>query len=714
MSALFSHNYNNFYFQNYFASPKQKKKHYYDREFLRQQSLFPSLYPFGGFPTTYYHQFDCSNMNTEPIRNINQPNGQYRYKQYMSDTGTIQNSYWQQQVNTAPLPMYTRSLPFDCINNTLYPYEKGTQFKPYTTHFGVDTKNLGATGNLDSGYSTRLAYGAGSNSYFSNTSGNIDLTPKIRVIFMPTASLSFQQSYAGPLCMPPFLFNRMSRPFCSLPLPPPLPDISSLPVAPAIQQMVTQQYANPIAVIPFTPNWQLSQPMMSNYSQLQDMQKQPMMSMPNLQSFQFVVQPYITPTLRSGGIPLLPTDSSTLPRFSNLISSIPQYSTSNYFSICRACPPGPPLLNIPVTDHHWIHHCSACHRVPADSTKPNIRPTNGRITSLLRRPMVLQNVDSPRIQRQQQKYPHINASVTMRPWLHNMPLLSPDTVINSDKSFRKSRLSQAFYYSQNYTIQPSRVARATRRSVTVTTISDNRSQTNKDSSKKQQQQHKSNIDNNTTQLQDNSNDSQTTSYLSASDTKGSSASDTKGSSASLTQSLCNSSTASDYEKSDTTSCKTQQSVSQKKLSVEAHNASHFYDFQPCDLLAVYHSIGHIKSDDEDSISLSNSSVSSNVSIHEEYNQNNPPSPTNFQVMKQEEEESKQEEEKSLNALSPIPFQFEEPTDRTTSLREFLTKSPSTISSASFDTVFSIIDDDLDSFSITSTTKDDTYEENEAV
>ena len=82
--------------------------------------------------------------------------------------------------------------------------------------------------------------------------------------------------------MPPFLYNRISQPFSSFPLPPPLPQIGSLPLTPAVQQMVVQRYSNPIAVLSFPPSWQMPQMMMPSYSSVPQQYVPPVSAIPAL------------------------------------------------------------------------------------------------------------------------------------------------------------------------------------------------------------------------------------------------------------------------------------------------------------------------------------------------------------------------------------------------------------------------------------------------
>jgi hypothetical protein len=275
--------------------------------------------------------------------------------------------------------------------------------------------------------------------------------------------------------MPPFLYNRMSQPLCSFPLPPPLPQLGSLPISPAIQQMVMQRYSNPVAVLPFNSNWQIPQQMMSGYPQaLQQQYQQPMMpmsgfqslppappsymppppmpvcqslppapqsyippSMPAFQSFPPVPQPYssLPPTIPNNLNMLAPPQLQAPLPDTYAAPFVSQYPNSDYPSLCRACPPAPPPLSIPVTGHCWVQHCSACHHVPIPVSNPNARPSGGRITPLLRHPTVPQYVPNQAIQ--QQQYPHTNAPVMMRPWLRKTPPLPPGAFVISDEYISK-------------------------------------------------------------------------------------------------------------------------------------------------------------------------------------------------------------------------------------------------------------------------------------
>jgi hypothetical protein len=200
--------------------------------------------------------------------------------------------------------------------------------------------------------------------------------------------------------MPPFLFNRMSNGVCALPFPPPLPQISSLPLAPAVQQIVMDRYTNPFAVLPFTPLMPVSA---FAFAPQQDL-------------FNRAVFPPAT--------------------YFDAKPPIPQQAHNHDPSICRACPPAPPELNIPVSKYHWIQHCSACRCTPNSSFHSNVRPTRGRITPLL----------GPSISSDQSigsnQYPHVNSSHIQPPWTSKIPPLPPGAIVVADHYLTRNQGDQ--------------------------------------------------------------------------------------------------------------------------------------------------------------------------------------------------------------------------------------------------------------------------------
>lgn len=205
--------------------------------------------------------------------------------------------------------------------------------------------------------------------------------------------------------MPPFLFNRMSDGVCALPIPPPLPQITSLPLTPAVQQIVMDRYTNPFAVLPLTPPMPVSA-----------FAPAPQQDLFNQAAFP------------------PPTHFDATP-------PIPQHSHSHDPNICRACPPAPPELNIPVSKYNWIQHCSACRCTPNSSFHSNVRPTRGRITPLLG-PLITpdRSVGSHR-------YPHVNSSHIQPPWSTKLPTLPPGAIVVADYYLTRNQFNR--YYSPN-------------------------------------------------------------------------------------------------------------------------------------------------------------------------------------------------------------------------------------------------------------------------
>jgi hypothetical protein len=416
----------------------------------------------------------------------------------------------------------------------------------------------------------------------------------------------------------------MSQPLCSLPLPPPLPQIGSLPLTPIVQQMVMQQYASPVTVFPFTPNWQISQPMISSNPQVLQEQQQLIMPAFALPPPQSIPQSDIPSTLMSNSIPVLPSNASPFLLPSNPIPSAAQYSNSDYPSTCRACIPAPPPLNISVTGHCWIQHCCACHHVPADAASPNIRPTNGRATPLLRHPTVPQYAYNPPIQ--QQQYPHINTSVTTRPWFHEMPPLPPGAVIISDQYIPTQNFAKPYHFSQKYAIQHPSVSNSSSRSISTNNTNKNKRNKTRSGTKihKKYKADKS-------QSKSKSNSITLLPYSGASNTHHSSTS-------SSSCSLCNALDANEYQKSNINSHNNQQNFVRKQVSAEARNINLCYNYQTPDLAAVYQNNLYLKSSDSDSTSLSNSTPSPNSFITKESNDGRSPTSICLTSIKEEEEE----------------------------------------------------------------------------
>jgi len=494
--------------------------------------------------------------------------------------------------------------------------------------------------------------------------------------------------------MPPFLYNRISQPLCSFPLPPPLPQIGSLPLTPAVQQMIMQRYSNPIAVLPFNSNWQVPQMMMPSYPLASQQQQQSILPATAFQSFPPGPQSYIPPPPPppiSANIPVLSPPSLQLPLSNaNAVPSSPQYSYSGYPSMCRACPPAPPPLNIPVTGHCWVQHCCACHQVPTPISNPNIRPGGGRITPLLRHPTVPQYVPE-QINEQQQQYHHANAPVMMRPWLRKTPPLPPGGVLISDEYIDRNSSDSRYDYPPRQHRQHKRSSDTKRRSTTVTSrttsaksptvIKNNRSvspgRVNKNNS-------------NSTEHQGPLKSKSTTSTSSSSTS-------TSGLSA-------------EYNKITLHAPKTKQNTLPPQLNRESRNINLQYQYQTQELPTVYLLNRYLKSTSEASTLASSVETRSDYSssVVKEHSPILSPSSDSNSIKKEPNLEKEDE-----NLLRP-PSQPNKPKERLIIIREFRSNSPSILSTISSSMAFSIIDKDEDALSTTSTIKANKLEEDDAL
>lgn len=590
--------------------------------------------------------------------------------------------------------------------------------------------------------------------------------------------------------MPPFLYNRISQPLCSFPLPPPLPQIGSLPLTPAVQQMVVQRYSNPIAVLPFSPNWQMPQMAMSAFSQVSSYQQQAMIPMASFQpvsaapsmpvlpsflsapqyfsppsaptlslpalpaapqsyipystpalsfpalppssqsyipssalavsfsAFQPAPQSYIPPSAPALSLPALPPapqsqlpsaqyyfPSSTVPASMNVpsppsyeqqsqntnnIQTTSQYFNGGYPSICRACPPAPPPLNIPVTGHCWVQHCSACHHVPTPITNPNARPSGGRITPLLRHPTVPQYVPEQTMEQQQQYY-QSTAPVLMRPWLRKTPPLPPGAILISDEYIDKKdtfkydhpqRPSRRHKRSSHHKYRSTTVTSKSTTNPSPTVIKDSRSvsprRTNKSNDSLNQRQGP---------VKSNSMISKTSS-------------DTSSSGLSF-----------EYRKVTILSSKNgEKKVLPQQLAGEARNINLKYNYQPQELPSVYLLNRYLNSSSEASTSSPNPSRVSDCSpsLIKEHSQTSLMS-SNVDLVK-EKSISENEDEK----FSRPPSQLKHPKERVLIIRELMSSSPSTMSTVSSNMEFCVITQEKDSISTNNPLKLAKVEEHEVL
>ncbi|CAM4911949.1 unnamed protein product [Rotaria socialis] len=806
-----------------FSSPNQiaNRNYYHDRN-TSQGAYFSPHYPTQTFYQPPYYQDRQAGYGNRLSNFLTGLDERYRYEQYMRKLGKIERQYAKLHGYNAQLPMYPSSFETSNYHNDpVYEYEREIRYVPMPLFMN----------------STSIGFGTSSNFNYEPTS-NMSLPPKIRVIFIPTGQSSLQQPCTGPLAMPPFLYNRISQPLCSFPLPPPLPQLGSLPLTPAVQQMVVQRYSNPVAVLPFSSNWQTPQMMMSSYPQASLYQQQPIPSISAFQSSSNAQQSYMPPLMPAcsslppasnlqmlpsapmqsfpslqpasnlqmlpsapmqsfpslqpasnlqmlpsapmqnyssfqpasnlqmlpsapmqdfsslppasnlqmlpsapmqnyssfqpaSNLQMLPSapmqDFSSLPPASNLQmlpsapmqdfssaatalssapisafpsqqpdlqsyaasapmmpanmpASSPPYDTAasslsqnnfnnSYPSTCRACPPVPPSLNVPVMGYCWVQHCAACHRVPTPVSTPNARPASGRITPLLRRPTVPQYI--PNQTTQQNQYLQAPTSDLMRPWLRKTPPLPPGAILISDEIICKDDYSARYNHSPRKYRRHHRSIRHKHRSTTVSsgtisTTSPAVVKVGRSVSPKRKSKNNSNQTRHTVSNKSNSQVSKTPS-------------------SDLTV---------EYQKVTLHSSKDKENTLPQQLAGEARNVNIKYRYQPQELPSVYLLNRYLKSSSEASTLASNMQASSDCSSTPIKEHSSTSSPLMDSISTQEEPISEKEDEKSI----PLPSQSVKTKERVIIIRQYIASSPSASSTISSNSAFSIIKEDKETIS----------------
>ncbi|CAF1340673.1 unnamed protein product [Adineta steineri] len=419
MVVTSSHNYDGYPFQSFFDIFKQNKNHYNDKKFIEQQSYYQTTYiPNTRYSNNRYNHYQQPDVNSTSLLYSNQLDDPYQSQQTwpcINKTYKHQEKYFD---NSFLLTTYTETIPKTYNKPPVHQYEREIQYPPHPV-FG----NTGFAGIESSdiyGYPTTLNYGGLPSAGLASFRNINTLPPKVRVIFIPQAPSQLQQPCANSLNVPPFLFSRMTQPLCSLPLPPPLPQISSLPLTPAVQQRVIQQCSNPVATFPFTPNWQPPQSFAPTYPS--PLQQPSMMPMPSFQAPQYDSQPYFPSAVPPKNMSILSSNTSSSLPYSNSIPSVHQQQNNDYSNRRRAyvSPPSSSLTST-VTDYSWLQDCSAYHRIPAVKANPNVQLSNDRSTQLLHHPVG------------QEQYSHINTPMTKFTWSHKLPSLPPGAIVISDE-----------------------------------------------------------------------------------------------------------------------------------------------------------------------------------------------------------------------------------------------------------------------------------------
>ena len=196
----------------------------------------------------------------------------------------------------------------------------------------------------------------------------------------------------------------------SFAIPPPLPQITSLPLSANLQQDLMKRYQNPLAVVPMPAQWS-------------------------------TVQNEGTISALHGPIQSINNNSYT-------------YNHANtydgHLQGCRACPPSPPLLNVPAQNNQWVQRCCVCHSTPSQISQSNNGFSSGRITPLLG-PVANSTIATTTIQHyDNQQYPNISKVVPTAPSPTPLPRLTfqPIDVSNQYINQQQNPVNGQVIYSQ--------------------------------------------------------------------------------------------------------------------------------------------------------------------------------------------------------------------------------------------------------------------------
>jgi hypothetical protein len=480
--------------------------------------------------------------------------------------------------------------------------------------------------------------------------------------------------------MPPFIFNRMSQPLCSLPLPSPLPQIASLYLEDNVQQMLMQRYANPVAILPFTPNWQISQPTISAGPQVLQQQQQLIIPISTFHSYQVA--------LNSGDMLIYPLQIPSAPADVSQASWIPQYCNSGHPRTYCTCIPASTSFNNSVISNSQIQNSPTYHHTPATTINPNIRPTNEQSALLLRPSATLKNVHNQI--REKYEYPHMNARS------HKTPPLPPGAKIMFDEYITKDDLFQKQRNSKQHQKQSQPINKTAERSTSTKINNTNENEP----SKNQTLSNVAKVNNQPTKNQALSNvtkvDNDTTSHQSL----------VKSKSVTSACSVHNLSFNANVktEKMIISSNNKDQNVNHEQLPAETPNINLHFDDQPRKLSPAHDIDRHLNANDKNLNSSSSDDelrdLRLSLALADDLLSSVPDSSTKG------EEQSDEKTNKSMNASSSTPPLLKELETKSSTIRETIGRSSSIIKASSRDTLNSTKSKNVDWISITTRSKSD--------
>lgn len=191
--------------------------HYRDRShhagYNRQPGAYPSFYttqpfyqpPFnaqGPYPADGFGQARRPGLGAQLVSAVSRLDEQYRYEQYMQNLAKEQRRYFKQvhrnDMAKNNYPPYGEAGHRTNTTGDFIQYEQEIRYIPFPVYIRQPTNSFGGSGNLGAGYLPNSGFGNTFTSAFQ-TQPNMNLPPKIRVIFIPTGNSFLQQQYTGPL-----------------------------------------------------------------------------------------------------------------------------------------------------------------------------------------------------------------------------------------------------------------------------------------------------------------------------------------------------------------------------------------------------------------------------------------------------------------------------------------------------------------------------------
>ncbi len=201
-----------------FSSPDQANNRYYNGRYPMGGTSFAPHYPTQPF---YQPPFNATDrylapainqvrepgLGTQLVMLFNELDQQYRYEEYLRQLEKMRKKYWKQQANAIPMTMYSAPPPpLNSPFNTIFAYEKETEYVPYPVYIHPGAGGYGTGGNLAYAYRPNVSFGPGS---------GMNLPPKVRVIFIPTGQSFSQQPYTGSLVSNSFNYPKKTNKCCN-------------------------------------------------------------------------------------------------------------------------------------------------------------------------------------------------------------------------------------------------------------------------------------------------------------------------------------------------------------------------------------------------------------------------------------------------------------------------------------------------------------------